>query len=38
MLDKDDVMAAIINEQDKVDRASEAKWCIALPQFEIRRP
>jgi hypothetical protein len=30
MLDKDDVMAAVINEQDKVDRAGEAKWCVAL--------
>jgi hypothetical protein len=30
MLDKDDVMAAVINEQDKVDRAGEAKWCDAL--------
>jgi hypothetical protein len=24
------VMAAVINEQDKVDRAGEAKWCDAL--------
>jgi len=30
ILDKDDVMAAVINEQDKVDRAGEAKWCDAL--------
>jgi hypothetical protein len=30
MLDKDEVMAAVINEQDKVDRAGEAKWCVAL--------
>jgi hypothetical protein len=30
MLDKDDVMAAVINEQDKVDRAGEATWCVAL--------
>ena len=30
MLDKDDVMAGIINEHEKVDRAGEAKWCDAL--------
>jgi hypothetical protein len=30
MLDKDDVMAGVINEQEKVDRAGEAKWCDAL--------
>jgi hypothetical protein len=30
MLDKDDVMAGVINEQDKVDRAGEATWCVAL--------
>ena len=30
LLDKDDVMAAVINEQVKVDRAGEAKWCVAL--------
>src|SRR4029450_4370954 len=30
MLDKDDVMAAVINEQDKVDRAGEAKGGVAL--------
>jgi hypothetical protein len=30
MLDKGDVMAAVINEQDKVDRVGEAKWCVAL--------
>jgi hypothetical protein len=31
MLDKDDVMAGVINEQDNVDRAGEATWCVALP-------
>jgi hypothetical protein len=30
MLDKDDVMADLINEHEKVDRAGEAKWCDAL--------
>src|SRR5882757_5590517 len=30
MLDKDDVMAGVINEQEKVDRAGEVKWCDAL--------
>ena len=30
MLDKDDVMAGVINEQEKVDRAGEAKWCDAF--------
>jgi hypothetical protein len=30
MLDKDDVMAGLINEHEKVDRAGEAKWCDAL--------
>jgi hypothetical protein len=30
MLDKDDVMAGVINEHEKVDRAGEAKWCDAL--------
>jgi hypothetical protein len=30
MLNKDDVMAGVINEQEKVDRAGEAKWCDAL--------
>jgi hypothetical protein len=30
LLDKDDVMAAVIDEQDKVDRAGEARWCDAL--------
>jgi hypothetical protein len=27
MLDKGDVMAGGINEQDTVDRAGETKWC-----------
>jgi hypothetical protein len=27
---KDDVMAGVINEHEKVDRAGEAKWCDAL--------
>jgi hypothetical protein len=30
MLDTDDVMAGVINEHEKVDRAGEAKWCDAL--------
>jgi hypothetical protein len=30
MLDKDDVMAGVINEHEKVNRAGEAKWCDAL--------
>jgi hypothetical protein len=30
MLDKGDVMAGVINEQEKVDRAGEAKWCDAF--------
>src|SRR5258708_11069048 len=30
MLDKDDVMAAVINPEDKVDRAGEAQWGDAL--------
>jgi hypothetical protein len=30
MLDKDDVMAGVINEHEKVDRAGEAKWCDPL--------
>jgi hypothetical protein len=30
MLDKDDVMAGVINEHEKVDRGGEAKWCDAL--------
>jgi hypothetical protein len=28
------VMAAVINEQDKVDRAGEATWCVALRPVE----
>jgi hypothetical protein len=27
MLDKDDVMAGVTNEHEKVDRAGEAAWC-----------
>ena len=30
MLDKDDLLAGVIKEQDKVDRAGEAQWCDAL--------
>jgi hypothetical protein len=30
MLDKDDVMAGVINEHEKVDRAGEVRWCDAL--------
>ncbi len=30
MLDKGEVMAGVINEQEKVDRAGEAKWCDAF--------
>jgi len=30
MLDKDDVMTGVINEQEKVDRPGETKWCDAL--------
>jgi hypothetical protein len=30
MLDKDDVMAGVINEHEKVNRAGETKWCDAL--------
>jgi hypothetical protein len=37
MLDKDDVMAAVINEQDKVDRAGEAKWCVAVARANFRK-
>ena len=29
LLDKDDLMARGLNEQEKVDRAGEAKWCDA---------
>jgi len=29
LLDKDDLMARGLNEQDKVDEAGEAKWCDA---------
>jgi hypothetical protein len=30
LLDKDDLLAGVIKEQDKVDRAGEAQWCDAL--------
>jgi hypothetical protein len=30
MLDKGDVMAGVINEQEKVDMVGEAKWCDAF--------
>ena len=29
LLDKDDLMARGLNEQEKVDKAGEAKWCDA---------
>jgi hypothetical protein len=29
LLDRDDLMARGLNEQEKVDRAGEAKWCDA---------
>jgi hypothetical protein len=29
LLDKDDLMARGLNEQEKIDRAGEAKWCDA---------
>jgi hypothetical protein len=30
MLNKDDLSAGVIKEQDNVDRAGEAQWCDAL--------
>jgi hypothetical protein len=30
MLDKDDLLAGVIKEQDKVDRVGEAQWCDSL--------
>jgi len=29
LFDKDDLLARGLNEQEKVDRAGEAKWCDA---------